>query len=196
MLLRLDSTTGAVKAIWNTGQGAGVETNNTPVNTLHVAGDNLYVGGQFAQFGGETRFGLALLASPDAPIMGREADGRITVFRNAEDGSETTHFRVTGVSGGNLFLNDGTTPLPTGAFIKVAEGELGLRFTSTSGGGGGVTLVSAVNETAAGAGTAATTLDLSQARPPVIRFENAAYRVNEGQGTLDLFGKTRILRAV
>ena len=40
-----------------------------------------------------------------------------------------THVKVTGITGGTLFQNDGTTPIGNGAFITFAQGAAGLRFT-------------------------------------------------------------------
>ena len=33
------------------------------------------------------------------------------ISRNAADGAEVTHFKITGITNGTLFLNDGTTPV-------------------------------------------------------------------------------------
>jgi uncharacterized repeat protein (TIGR01451 family) len=41
----------------------------------------------------------------------------------------TTHFQITAINGGTLFLNDGTTTIANGDFITVAQGNAGLRFT-------------------------------------------------------------------
>ena len=39
---------------------------------------------------------------------------------------------MTAITGGTLFQHDGTTPITLGAFITVAEGNAGLRFTPTT----------------------------------------------------------------
>jgi len=44
-----------------------------------------------------------------------------------------THFRISNISGGTLFLADGTTVLNDGDFINVAQGQAGLRFTPAAG---------------------------------------------------------------
>lgn len=56
----------------------------------------------------------------------------LVVTRNAIDGAEVTHFKITGIIGGRLFLNDGTTQLGNGDFVTFAEGAKGLRFAPTS----------------------------------------------------------------
>ena len=40
-----------------------------------------------------------------------------------------THFKITGITNGTLFLNDGTTQINSGDFITFAQGNAGLKFT-------------------------------------------------------------------
>src|SRR5262249_62040121 len=53
----------------------------------------------------------------------------LVISRNAADGAEVTHFKITNILNGALFLNDGVTPVPSGSFITFAQGNAGLRFT-------------------------------------------------------------------
>ncbi len=53
----------------------------------------------------------------------------IVISRNAADGNEVTHFKITSITNGTLFKNDGTTPISNGNFITYAEGNAGLKFT-------------------------------------------------------------------
>lgn len=53
----------------------------------------------------------------------------LVVTRNAADNGEITHFRISGITNGALFKNDGATQINNGDFITVAEGNAGLRFT-------------------------------------------------------------------
>ena len=53
----------------------------------------------------------------------------LVVTPNAADGAEVTHFKVTAITGGLLFLADGTTPVTDGTFVTAAQGAAGLRFT-------------------------------------------------------------------
>ncbi|MAE63431.1 MAG: hypothetical protein CMJ18_04095 [Phycisphaeraceae bacterium] len=55
--------------------------------------------------------------------------GAIALDRHASDGAEVTHFRISNITNGSLFQNDGTTPISDGVYITVAEGQAGLRFT-------------------------------------------------------------------
>ena len=46
--------------------------------------------------------------------------------------SAAAYFQITYVTGGTLYQNNGTTPIPNGSFITLAQGEAGLKFTPTS----------------------------------------------------------------
>lgn len=65
-------------------------------------------------------------------ISGRQSE-LIFVTRNAADGAEVTHFRISGISGGTLSLADGVTQVNNGDFISVAQGQAGLKFSPNSG---------------------------------------------------------------
>ena len=73
-------------------------------------------GGQFEQLGGLPRLGLAVLATPDAPLLQEQAGWFCTVTRNPKDGPEVSHFRIVGVTGGTLFLNDRVTRVSQGRY--------------------------------------------------------------------------------
>ncbi len=55
--------------------------------------------------------------------------GLIFINRNSNDGPEVTHFKITGITNGTLYLDDGVTRIDNGDFITVAQGQAGLRFT-------------------------------------------------------------------
>ncbi len=55
----------------------------------------------------------------------------LVISRNANDSTEVTHFKVTSITNGTLFQNDGTTSISNSAFITFAEGNVGLKFTPT-----------------------------------------------------------------
>src|SRR5205823_6523694 len=56
----------------------------------------------------------------------------LVVSRNAADGAEVTHFEITAITNGTLFLNDGTTPINDGDFITFAQANAGLKFTPSA----------------------------------------------------------------
>jgi hypothetical protein len=53
----------------------------------------------------------------------------LVISRNAVDGAEVTHFKITGITNGTLFKNNGTTQINNGDFITFAEGNAGLKLT-------------------------------------------------------------------
>ena len=53
----------------------------------------------------------------------------LVITRNPVDGASVTHFKITGISGGTLYQNDGVTAIANGAFISAAQGLAGLKFT-------------------------------------------------------------------
>ena len=55
----------------------------------------------------------------------------LVIDRNATDGLETTHFKITNIVNGTLYKNDGITIINNGDFITFAEGNLGLKFAPT-----------------------------------------------------------------
>ena len=53
------------------------------------------------------------------------------ITANAIDGAGVTHFKITNITGGTLFKNDGATAISNNDFITLAEGNAGLKFTPT-----------------------------------------------------------------
>ncbi len=53
----------------------------------------------------------------------------LVISRNVVDGGEVTHFKITGITDGTLYKNDGVTQITNGSFITFAEGNAGLKFT-------------------------------------------------------------------
>src|SRR4029077_18262424 len=58
----------------------------------------------------------------------------LVITRNAVDGAEVGFFKITGITNGTLFQNDGTPPINSNDFITFAQGNAGLKFTPTPGG--------------------------------------------------------------
>jgi hypothetical protein len=55
--------------------------------------------------------------------------GLIFIDRNASDGAEVSHFKLSGITNGSLYLADGLTRIDDGDYITVAQGQAGVRFT-------------------------------------------------------------------
>ena len=50
----------------------------------------------------------------------------------SQGGTDVTHVKITNITNGTLFQNDGTTPIAAGSFIAVAQANAGLKFTPTA----------------------------------------------------------------
>jgi ELWxxDGT repeat protein len=57
----------------------------------------------------------------------------LVVTRNAADGSEVSHVKVTGITNGRLFLNDGVTQVTNGQFVPFDEAARGFKFMPAEG---------------------------------------------------------------
>jgi hypothetical protein len=105
----------------------------------------------------------------------------LVITRNAADSAEVSHFRITNITSGTLFLNNGVTPVTNGAFITVAQGNAGLKFTPAPGftGDGTFNVQASLNDDLSGLGgglaTATITVtsvntqpNFSAANPPAV----------------------------
>ncbi len=79
----------------------------------------------------------------------------LVIARNAADGSEIPHFRISGLSTGQLFQNNGTTPISDGEFITAAQANAGLKYTPPADFNGAATfnVQASLNATIAGIGS-------------------------------------------
>ena len=91
--------------------------------------------------------------------------GGIAVTRNSNDGTEVTYFRISGITNGTLYQNDGATQINDGDYITVAQGQAGLKFTpsANSNANGSFGVESSENGTsvAAQSGTATSTITVT-----------------------------------
>ncbi|MBF0098014.1 MAG: DUF4347 domain-containing protein [Magnetococcales bacterium] len=83
---------------------------------------------------------------------GTQTSSGLVLSRSSNDGSETTYFKITGISNGTLYQNDGSTSISDGSFITHAQGQAGLKFTASGGGNGAFTLQAATSNSDAGLG--------------------------------------------
>ncbi len=148
---------------------------------------DVYAGGDFTRVNGVARLGLALLATADAPVITPTALGAI-ITRNPADGPEVTHFRITSIRGGQLFLVENVAPLAEGDFVSAERAAAGLQFQLNSGSPGGrLVVVSAVGGTTGAAGAASTVGVLGAAgSPPLFTFSKAAFSGPESAGAVSV----------
>ncbi len=57
----------------------------------------------------------------------------LVITPNSADSSLVTYFQINNIVGGTLYQSNGVTPIRNGAFITVAQGAAGLKFTPNSG---------------------------------------------------------------
>ena len=70
----------------------------------------------------------------DAVISGGgQNTSGLVISRNPADGEEVSHFKITNIVNGTLYLNNGTTRINNGNFVTYAQGHAGLKFTPSSG---------------------------------------------------------------
>ncbi|WP_167569100.1 immunoglobulin-like domain-containing protein [Brevibacillus migulae] len=82
-------------------------------------------------------------APADEPLVANAATAEDTlsmqglvITPRSVGGSTTTHYKISNITGGRLYHNDGTTPVNEGSFITVSEGGNGLKFMPTQNANG------------------------------------------------------------
>ncbi len=159
--------------------------------------DNSYTGGWSTTAGGESRVSIdttirggssaiaaatASLATAINPVADTpsvtnatsaadtQTSSGLVISRNLADGAEVSHFKITAISNGTLYKNDGVTLIADGSFITFAEGNAGLKFTPTTGfsGSGGFTVRASVSNLDAGLGGAAVNATIAVNTAPTI----------------------------
>lgn len=73
-------------------------------------------------------FEPTITASP-ATNEDTQTTSGLVISRNTADGGLTTHYQITGITGGTLFQSDGTTPIAENDYITLTQGAAGLKFT-------------------------------------------------------------------
>jgi len=118
----------------------------------------------------------------------------LVITRNAADGAEVTHFQITGITGGTLFQNNGTTQINNNDFITFAQGNAGLKFTPTpnSNTNGSFQVQSSLNNTVGGLGgnlaTATITINPINDAPTLDAIGNLVINEDASQQTVNLTG--------
>jgi gliding motility-associated-like protein len=121
-------------------------------------------------------FRVTVLPIADDPIVTNavanegqlNAEG-LVIQRNPVDGVEVTHFRITNITGGTLYLNNGTTVINNNTFITVAQGNAGLKFRPSGPADGSFNVQASLSNTIAGlGGSQVTALIEVNSRPRII----------------------------
>ncbi len=64
-----------------------------------------------------------------AAAENQQTSSGLVITPNPLDGSATGYYQITGIVGGSLYLNDGTTAITNGQFITFSQGSAGLKFS-------------------------------------------------------------------
>jgi uncharacterized repeat protein (TIGR01451 family) len=129
-------------------------------------------------------FVLTVNPVPDTPsvtnastTVNTQTTSGLVISRSPADGSEITHFKITNITGGTLFKNDGTTQINNGSFITFAEGNAGLKFTpplnSTADGSFQVQASLSNNDSGLGGGIATATISVNCGSTVVINSNDS-----------------------
>lgn len=112
----------------------------------------------------------------------------IYITTNSADGAEITHFQITEITKGELYLLDGLTPVAENDFITVDEGAAGLIFTPSSENQGTFTVKGSQDGTTispiSSSATSTITVNETQIPAPVITEET-----NSNGATTDTGGE-------
>ena len=113
----------------------------------------------------------------------------LVLSRNVVDGAEVTHFKITGITNGTLFKNNGTTVINNSDFITFAEGNAGLKFTpaanlnTPAGDLFGFTVEAAVDAFGAGISPSiAVAITVSEVNDPPVATDDGLTSVLEDSG--------------
>jgi hypothetical protein len=103
---------------------------------------------------------------------GQQSTDGLVVSRSTADGAEVTHFKITNITNGTLYQNDGTTPIINGDFITFAQANAGLKFTPSSYLNGSFDIQGSTTNNDSGLGEAPTTATIIVNRPPELTSGN------------------------
>jgi len=109
---------------------------------------------------------------------------QLFVTRNVADGPEVTHFKITAITGGSLFLADGITAIASGSFITVTQGLAGLKFLPSLNfsGTANVTFRGSLSSSDSGLGSASATaaINVTAVNDPPVNNLPAPIVLSEG----------------
>ena len=108
-----------------------------------------------------------------ATNVGTKTTHGLVISRSAGDGSEVTHFYITNIVGGKLYLKNGTQ-ISNGSFITFSQGDAGLKFLPNSDNNGNFDVQSATtcdNVTCPSGGIATATISVNT-KPVLTEIED------------------------
>jgi len=133
-----DRTTGANGGTTNIAATGGTSAFSSATETAAITVAGLPDGAPFV--------------TPASTLEDTQSTLGLVILHNPVDGAEVTHFKITSITSGALFLNDGVTAVINGTFITAAQGALGLRFSPATHFNGGASFVAQSSAGASDAG--------------------------------------------
>ena len=109
---------------------------------------------------------------------GIQSSSGLVVSKNVNDGTEVTHYKITSISNGTLYKNNGTTAISNNAFITIAEGSSGLKFTPSGTSNGSFYVRAALDSSGTGLSTGSDSALITVIANPTIT--SATYDVTTG----------------
>jgi ELWxxDGT repeat protein len=132
-LWRSDGTaegTGLVSDLWPGPEGSAPESLTVVDGQLYFAAQTLETGRELWRLSAQANTPRVTHA---VTFAGVQSQSGLTVRRNAADGSEVSHVKVTDITRGTLYLHDGVTQVRNGDFVPFEESALGFKFTPEEG---------------------------------------------------------------
>ena len=124
-------------------------------------------------------------------LINQQSVAGLVITPNALDGTSSGYYQIANITGGNVYLADGLTPIAEGQFITFAQGASGLKFTPAHDFVGNASFTVQASSTAGNAGLvsgtvtatiAVTTVIVPPNAPPSIAAGGSPLSYLEGQG--------------
>ena len=121
--------------------------------------------------------------TPASTVEGTQTTQGLVISRHPADGEEVTHFKMTQITNGTLFHQDGVTPIHEGDFITFAQGQAGLKFTPASVADGYFQIQAATSDQDSGLGGSpiTATIEVSPINEPPILNPIGNQSISPGQ---------------
>lgn len=107
--------------------------------------------------------------------------GLVLSINGSDDTRIVNYFKITGISGGTLYQNDGVTPIALNAFITYAQGHAGLKFTPM-GGNGSVSFKASVDSDGSALSASAATAVVTVTADPLSSYARGRLGFGDGIG--------------
>jgi hypothetical protein len=134
----------AARCIDTSGNLQGSAVTGTTAISFQATSGFRYIFGHLNTSGGALSVSTAIAMPVGTPtVTGATSTGNgvqtttgLVLQRAGTDDSSVDYFKITSITGGTLYQNDGSTTIANNAFITYAQGQAGLKFTPDNDTGG------------------------------------------------------------